>query len=536
MLIIMSAQMVSEEIALTFGHLPPSFLPYGARRLFEAQAALALGEQAVMTLSQDFVPPAEDEARIAELGVEILRQPPGLTLPEAIVDAVTRLAPVDHLRILRGDRLIAMEEEDILASDIVAATNTIANCPWAFAWPVDSEGARFSYEKPQRISELRVVCGYFTFSDPQLLLEACGASGIVDALNAYAARKSLNLREPACCHYFGQLPLLFRAKREVLVARSFNDLKVEGDFIVKRSAQIEKIRAEASWYEALPPSLAVHCPRYAGRADGANLAGYMVEYLNQPVLSELFALGRLPLEKWLEIFRGCRALLDKLRRIRPEAKAPEATLAFAERFFDEMIVEKSWARVRAFAKTQGFGMDARLEINGTLSDPLGTIIAELISGVPRTRPADICYWHGDLFFGNMFYDFSARRIICVDPRGRLEGGEGCLYGDYRYDLAKLAHSVLSKYDKIILGRYGLKKGWRTSWDSAVAASPNETQIEAAFLNTVVVPSGISDVELQALTGLLFMSMLPLHDDDQDRQMLLLSAGLECHGRMKEAAS
>ena len=43
MLLILSSRMVSEEIALQFGALPPAMLPLGAGRLWERQIELAMG-------------------------------------------------------------------------------------------------------------------------------------------------------------------------------------------------------------------------------------------------------------------------------------------------------------------------------------------------------------------------------------------------------------------------------------------------------------------------------------------------------------
>ena len=61
MLLILSAQMVGDEIAMEFGQLPPSFLPLGSKRLFELQADFAHGEACVLTLPEDFSVSAFDE-------------------------------------------------------------------------------------------------------------------------------------------------------------------------------------------------------------------------------------------------------------------------------------------------------------------------------------------------------------------------------------------------------------------------------------------------------------------------------------------
>jgi streptomycin 6-kinase len=58
--------------------------------------------------------------------------------------------------------------------------------------------------------------------------------------------------------------------------------------------------------------------------------------------------------------------------------------------------------------------------------------------VRPTRPEDIRFWHGDYHYGNLFFDARKRRVLCVDPRGRLDDGTITSFGDRRYDVAKLA--------------------------------------------------------------------------------------------------
>ena len=62
--------------------------------------------------------------------------------------------------------------------------------------------------------------------------------------------------------------------------------------------------------------------------------------------------------------------------------------------------------------------------------------------------------HGDFCFSNILYDFKSQSIKVIDPRGLSgDGKEQSIYGDLRYDVAKLAHSVIGKYDFIIAGRF-----------------------------------------------------------------------------------
>lgn len=534
MLLILSARYVNEDISLHYGRLPPSFLPLGNRRLFAWQAELARGGPVAMTVPDDFEISEIDQAAIKEAGITLLPQPSRLSLTQAISSAVAELNPEGALRLLYGDTLVrrgdkARDDKGSNAAQIdrVAVQDTSSNYPWAYV----TDG-QFTDEPPQQLGARRVVCGDYTFTDPALLVKACEGRGIIAALNAYHATRPFTLVEAEDWFDFGHLPLYFQSKKQVMIKRVFNQLAYENHLLVKQSADTTKIRAEAHWYESLPADLHIHTPRYQGRVERNHQAGYAIEYLYHPLLSDLAAFGALPLPSWLEILGASFDVAQKCHEIRPEAGAPEAAPEFATTFFDQMIVGKTWGRLETYCETAGFSLDDSFTLDGRDTGPLRDVVAHVISKVPVTTQDDIRFWHGDLFYGNMFYDFTARRILAIDPRGQLGSGQQCLYGDWRYDLAKLAHSVLGQYDKIILGRSKLVENGPRDWSLSLSAQPHQDQIEAIFMDEVRARYGLDPQVLIAMTALLFFSMLPLHSDRPDLQTQMLANGLRLAGLLE----
>lgn len=530
MLLILSGRSVNEDIALQFGRLPPSFLPLGRHRLFAIQAEAALGERCVMTVPESFAIPQTDRAALAAAGIELLPQPADLSLTQAIADALARIAPDGPVRILYGDTLVRMPPAALREPDIVAVQETTANYPWAFVETGRDGALRISDDPPERLDTRRVVCGYYNFADPALLAEACQEPTIVAALGRYHARRPLTCRAAEAWFDFGHLPLLYQSKKTMQVKRVFNELVYEDHLLIKRSGDTAKIRAEAHWYENLPAPLRLHVPRYAGRIERGHKAGYGVEYLYAPLLGELAAFGALPLPSWLEILSACFEFLGKCHAIRPPDGAPEASDGFAAHFFQSVVVAKTWERLEAWCRQSGMSLDDRIDLDGHLHPSLRETAASLIARVPPTRPGHVRFWHGDLFFGNMFYDFTARRVMCIDPRGQLGPGELALYGDMRYDLAKLAHSILGQYDKILLGRARLSEAGPTRWRFEVDAQPHQARLEEIYTAYAAETCGVPPDELRALTALLFLSMLPLHHDRPDLQKQFLATGLRLSAR------
>lgn len=533
MLLILSARYVSEDIALQFGRLPPSFLPLGDRRLFEVQVEAALGEPCFMTVPADFAISESDTRALKSSGIELLPQPQSMRLPEAIGNALTRVRPEGPLRILYGDTLVKMPPDVLLHPDMVAVQDTTANYPWAFVQHDEAGSISFSDELPKKLDCRRVVCGYYCFEDPDLLATACHEDTIVKALRFYNDRRQLTCVDADSWLDFGHLPLYFRSKKDLLVKRVFNELIYEDHLLIKRSADTAKMRAEAHWFENLPDALKLHAPRYLGRMERGYLAGYGLEYLYAPILSDLAAFGALPLASWLEIIQACFEFVDKCHSIRPPPGAPEASPSFASQFFEDLIVRKTWTRLETYCRKSGISPDTAITLNDVSHPPLNEVVSDLIRNISPTTPDHVRFWHGDLFFGNMFYDFTAQRVLCVDPRGQLASGQLCLWGDLRYDLAKLAHSIIGQYDKLLLGRSRLEESGPFNWHLSVDEQPQQKNIEEIFSRFISESCGIEINELLRITALLFFSMLSLHNDHPQLQRHFLATGLRLAARAKE---
>ncbi len=524
--------MVNEDIAMQFGQLPPCFLPFGNKRLFSVQAEIALGEPCAITLPEDFVIPEIDQKRLNEKGLMVIPQSRKMRLTQAIGHALTQIKPTENLRILYGDTLVRMEPKVLHKRDMVAVRDTTSNFPWAFVKADSGNGIRFSDAPPKRLNSRQIVCGYYNFSDPDLLATACHETSIVKALNFYSARQPLNSVVADQWLDFGHLSLYLQSKKYFLIKRSFNDLVYENQYIVKQSNDTQKIRAEANWYSSLPSALQLHVPRYQGKVERNYRAGYAVEYLYKPLLSDVSVFGNLPLASWLEIISACFEFVKKCHDIRPQEGTPEASPHFAATFYSKLVVDKTRSRLEEFCSSTKYTLDDVFTINDVQFPPIKEIIEDLVARIDPTQPDHIRFWHGDLFFGNMFYDFTANRVFCIDPRGQIDAGEFSIFGDLRYDLAKLSHSIIGQYDKLVLGRSYLVEEEERHWRFTIDQQKHQGDIEQIFTQFLVETCNVNVSEILALTSLLFFSMLPLHYDRPDLQRQFLAMGMQIWKKIK----
>lgn len=119
------------------------------------------------------------------------------------------------------------------------------------------------------------------------------------------------------------------------------------------------------------------------------------------------------------------------------------------------------------------------------------------------------------------YDFRACKIKTIDPRGITVDGELTLYGDFFYDIAKLSHSIIGLYDWIIAGYYEVNiEGNTISFE--IDHSSKYEGLQGFFLELMYDEFSLTIENILAMQIQLFLSMLPLHSDDNNRQDALFA--------------
>ena len=129
--------------------------------------------------------------------------------------------------------------------------------------------------------------------------------------------------------------------------------------------------------------------------------------------------------------------------------------------------------------------------------------------------------HGDFCFSNILYDFNSYNVKLIDPRGSF----GCkgIYGDLRYDIAKLRHSVCGLYDFVIADKY------TAELIGSVINYKLDTCIDQAsfeLFDNFIIENGYNITEIKFIEALLFLSMIPCHADSPERQIVMLAKGIE----------
>ncbi|MGN6371278.1 MAG: sugar phosphate nucleotidyltransferase [Phycisphaerae bacterium] len=325
----------------------------------------------------------------------------------------------------------------------------------------------------------------------------------------------------------GNLDKLQAARRRILQEREFNSLEIDElrGTLTKRSRDVAKFINEINYYRLVPNDLNIFFPRLVSFSLRPENLHITLEYYTYATLSELWVFEEVEVAVWRRVFAGLHAIMGCF-------SAYSAQLS--EKDCLEVYWTKTVERVEKFAK--GSDADSALvraenvRVNGKTLRGWPKLAGE-VEKKARELAANAAgqIIHGDLCYANILYDRLTNLFKFIDPRGSF--GAAGIYGDPRYDLAKLMHSVDGGYDFLIHEMFNISGSGNTvelerffppTRDEAIAAL-NETFSDRYVMRDV-----------RFIEGLLFLSMCPLHRDHPRRQRAMFTIGLQILNEVLES--
>lgn len=509
MILITSAAYCSPALVAEFGKLPPCMLPVQNKRLYEHQLVLIPPDMhVVLTLPQSYQVSEYDAKKLANQGVKVLKISEQLSLGESIYEAICRVGKINEpLYILHGDTLFSKLDftEDAFA---------VANPEDEYAWAQSNDS--------------KVYAGWFGFGDMADFKEAlrCNDMNFVKSHGWYAKRHNVKDVELPGWLDFGLVNSYYRSCSRLTTQRAFNDLKISRYGVRKYSCDKLKMRAEAEWFKSLPYDMRHYAPALWDSGENAEKGYYEIEYLYNSTLANLWVYGENPLNTWKEIFVACAEFVGN-----EYTHKPQDIKAIAKEN-DSLYIVKTRQRFQRFCEASGVSMETNWRINRKETPSLQAILQELDEVISKQDIRFASLMHGDMCFSNILYDFKSKSIKVIDPRGLSADGHVSMWGDMRYDVAKLAHSVLGMYDYIIGGRYTYRQYADNDLSLAFDTHSVIYDIQSYFKQMRFAGFTIDELSVYPIMIMLFLSMLPLHADRPDRQNAFLANALRLYVEYK----
>jgi len=521
MLIITSAQFIDAELASEFGKIPPAFLPVGNKRLYQHQLnQMPETSRKILTLPSNYLIPPYDLKWLSQNNIEVIFLPPELSLKESLIQCLEKTGDSEgSVTIVHGDTLI----EDINTDypDQVSIARTDEYYKWAGI--VQSNNKTLFTDEFDARTPGMVVSGYFQFSSRYTLLNSLReSSGFISALNIYSEIHPLEAIHYPAWLDFGHLHTYFRSKSKITTQRAFNDLDISPRVVKKTSKKSWKMEAEYRWFTALPERLRIYTPHVFSFAKEAESASYEIEYLYMSALNEIAVFSELPGVAWQRIILACNEFITAARGY----SGPEILKQPIQALHQNKVFE----RLEILRKSGVISPDDKWIINGEEQPSLTEIAEMCCRSIPPASAKDIAVCHGDFCFSNILYDFRVQSIRLIDPRGTLDEKNFTPYGDIRYDIAKLCHSIIGRYDFIIAENYQIEQYPDNELIFSIPENTVLDELSESLFKDYNLGYKIEDIIPIMIN--LFISMLPLHDDCEQRQLALTANALRLFNRYK----
>jgi hypothetical protein len=361
--------------------------------------------------------------------------------------------------------------------------------------------------------------GYYYLSDVAFLRKILTAllrrkrENLSDIFAIYKRKHPIRCLETSLWIDFGHKAGMIKAQNHFFNSREFNRLYVDSTkgTIKKNSTNIQKLVDEFEWYKNIPKDLQVLFPRIINFSESIDSATIEMELYGYPPLSELLVLGDLRLEEWELIL----VKLFEIHRLLEQHKGRLDTSVL-----HELYINKTWRRLDDLKQQNPYWLDLwkcqTLIINGRSYKNIKYFEARLKDeSVKLATNARITIMHGDYCFSNILFDPNTFLGRLIDPRGRLKNRT--IYGDPRYDVAKLRHSIVGGYDFAVHGFFHLQES-----ANVFVVTQNEHRDQKKLneiFDCLTERFGYNVSEIKLIEALLFASMIPLHKDSVSRQKL-----------------
>ncbi|MGI4751209.1 MAG: hypothetical protein ACRYFB_11280 [Janthinobacterium lividum] len=316
----------------------------------------------------------------------------------------------------------------------------------------------------------------------------------------------------------------YQSKLKLIASRSFNSVSVnELGILKKQSTNHSKLKNEAEFILSIPAKLSILFPRIISgfNYDSETKSGsYSMEFYGYPSIAELQLFWDLKDEVWTRIFLDLESVIKLFIK---------EGYSIGKQAYLDFYVGKISDRVEEFYKQLNddykYLVTEDVNVNGIMYKSFYQIKDKLFEKIEQLYSEDdFCVVHGDFCFNNLLYDVPHRLIKLIDPRGSFGNKYKGLYGDIKYDIAKLLHSAVGGYDYLVNNLYNVDFDGKNITYNIFYKDNNTIIAEKA--QQLVSNLGYSIKDIMVIVGTLFLTMPPLHEDSSSRQRIMYIHGIK----------
>ena len=200
------------------------------------------------------------------------------------------------------------------------------------------------------------------------------------------------------------------------------------------------------------------------------------------------------------------SLVSSLKKLHEAEKVPADSFSVKEAYF-----HKTFDRLAKIQDMIPYGREPVITVNGrkcrnvyyhrrTLEKALDKLVLNC---------KEFSFIHGDCTFSNMMVRETGEPVL-IDPRGYFGYSE--LYGDERYDWAKVYYSIAGNYDQFNLKRFRLHIGDNSEDGVNLEIASNHWE---ELANELIKMTGSDEDEIKLLHAVIWLSLTTYAWQDYD---------------------
>lgn len=464
----------------------------------------------------------QDKIKIEFIKVDWKKSP-----GNSIIDSLKKIKE-DKLLVILGDTVINNKYFKFLNNQkdfVIASKNFSDSSKWCVV-ETNNDEIKSIYDKKKRM-ELRTnfsaLVGVYFFSSVKTLkniskkIQNGENVEISKLLESYKKINKIIVKIESDWYDVGHRNNYFNSKKELLQSRFFNYLELDekNGIVTKKSQDISKLKNEINWYKLIPNKIKIITPKIISSKTN-NKPNLVMEHIDFSTLSETWLYGNISFDNW-------KSILNELKNIITTFKIYKKTVYQVD--FEQIYIKKTQNRVQKLISLNPtfrnlFNYEY-IKINGKTYENWNKLSKKIFPKIKKLYcKEDNCLLHGDLCFSNILYDVPNNQYRIIDPRGKWGN---TIYGDIKYDLAKLRHSIVGGYDSINNGLFSIEHK-NDSFKINILKPVQYQKVSNDF--DLWISKNWNLEQIKMIEGLLFISMLPLHNEDLKKQLAFYAVGVK----------
>lgn len=300
---------------------------------------------------------------------------------------------------------------------------------------------------------------------------------------------------------------------KLFTGRAYNEFSLDesNSTLIKRSLN-KKLADEICYLKQLPKELIHLFPKIHDTQINDTFSELQIEYLPTYLDLGKILIHQVDTTDWIKVASSIFTNLDcfaKLTKNLNQNAVDEMFILKTEREYYNLIT-----KFETFSQLAQFNT---LVINGREMCNFTHMWDKIKQVIQKLSTPQFTAIHGDCCFANILMD-SRYDVKFIDPRGSF-GSELGLFGDPRYDYAKLLHSISGGYEFFINDQFEIYHDGRVI-DFKFREDIDITTIFNRYISERTILR-----EVKLIEGLIFIGMCARHYDNEKRQLAMYSTGI-----------